>query len=719
MRFSVVVPCFNHGRFLPDCLESLAVQEVAPAEVIVVNDGSTDPETEAICRRLIDYHYPFPVKVVHQANQGVAAARNRGIRAATGDVILPLDADDKLLPHAIAAYQAAFDLRPAIDIFSPDMAAFGAKSFTYLTPELNRWRLLHFNTMVCSSAIRRRVFDSGYWYDETLRHAEDWEFYMRVCALGPFTAAPLRALVFAYRKWGHSLSSGIERDEVLAAIRSRHARAGLWSPTIDRILRTRHAPTHRIVGDTQSGPAIDDCGFVREAELGSFLRADPISRFLWFGAVGPEAQPCLQQLVNEWSSCRVPAHLAFVDAASQSPYAVVLDRCAALEGATSAAAPLRFTCLTTAGYRFPRLVSVGEPLPLADSVAELLEPWRRLGYPSLLPPEQSQDERLCADIHYYLHREPEVPAPLIPATAERTLVVVLSRISEGAATRDLESLLAAPALRARFDGVLVVAFDGGDPAAYDRIALRCDGLVDLGSPRRDTERQLAVALGAVVASRAGTLLIIGALEGFELAQRIRQARLPLWVTVQLHSTSGDDAVRQLAMHHAAVVDRVVCPVDHSTRLVDDLYFPRHKVRAPAAAADAVDRHENRGRSLPLDQPAATESGPFTDAIVAWLFPEDATRRTDPLDLRHGVSVADPQYPVRHAPGRPKPHDDLDPTAIDQSSRAVPTAARPSPLVQQLAEVRRLNRRLELANSELLERNRQLGAALSRHRAKAV
>src|SRR5687768_9263299 len=90
---SVVVPAFNAARTLPACLDTLIRQEVGePYEVIVVDDGSTDT-TLAVAAS-----YGPPVRVVRQPHRGPAAARNAGIRAASGEIVLFTDADCEPAP---------------------------------------------------------------------------------------------------------------------------------------------------------------------------------------------------------------------------------------------------------------------------------------------------------------------------------------------------------------------------------------------------------------------------------------------------------------------------------------------------------------------------------------------------------------------------------------------------------------------------------------------
>jgi glycosyltransferase involved in cell wall biosynthesis len=87
---SVIIPCFNHGEFLPEAVASVAAIERPDVELIVVDDGSTDERT---CQE-IDAIIAQGIKVVRQENKGVAAARNAGVLVAKGQYILPLDADN-------------------------------------------------------------------------------------------------------------------------------------------------------------------------------------------------------------------------------------------------------------------------------------------------------------------------------------------------------------------------------------------------------------------------------------------------------------------------------------------------------------------------------------------------------------------------------------------------------------------------------------------------
>jgi glycosyltransferase involved in cell wall biosynthesis len=116
---SVVVPCFNQARFLADSLTSVRAQGSVDHETLVVDDGSID-DTASVAGRFDDVRY------LRQDNRGTAAARNRGLRESRGRYVVFLDADDRLLPDALAAGVDALEREPDCGFVYGHVRLFGA-----------------------------------------------------------------------------------------------------------------------------------------------------------------------------------------------------------------------------------------------------------------------------------------------------------------------------------------------------------------------------------------------------------------------------------------------------------------------------------------------------------------------------------------------------------------------------------------------------------------
>jgi len=105
---SVIIPAYNHVRFVGQCIDSVLTQTYTDYEVVVVDDGSQDG-TSAILQG-----YGDRIVYIRQENAGTQAARNRAIRASTGEFIALLDSDDAWLPMKLQRQLAAFDARPDV-----------------------------------------------------------------------------------------------------------------------------------------------------------------------------------------------------------------------------------------------------------------------------------------------------------------------------------------------------------------------------------------------------------------------------------------------------------------------------------------------------------------------------------------------------------------------------------------------------------------------------
>jgi glycosyltransferase involved in cell wall biosynthesis len=109
---SVIIPVYNCERYVEEAICSVLNQTYKPLELILVDDGSTDDSAKIIKKYEPDVHY------LSQSNQGMAAARNRGIEAAGGDYFAFLDADDLWVPDKIQAQITGFREVPSLDLIS-------------------------------------------------------------------------------------------------------------------------------------------------------------------------------------------------------------------------------------------------------------------------------------------------------------------------------------------------------------------------------------------------------------------------------------------------------------------------------------------------------------------------------------------------------------------------------------------------------------------------
>src|SRR4051794_31418414 len=127
-KISIVITCYNIGAFLEEALQSALAQTYPDFEVIVVDDGSTDNATLALLDRLPAQPR---LRILRTPNKGVAHARNYGITKASGDYILPLDADDRILPSYLACAASVLDQQPEVGFVGCHFSTFGEQQMKY------------------------------------------------------------------------------------------------------------------------------------------------------------------------------------------------------------------------------------------------------------------------------------------------------------------------------------------------------------------------------------------------------------------------------------------------------------------------------------------------------------------------------------------------------------------------------------------------------------
>ncbi len=223
-RVSIVVPCFNYGRFLKSCLASITAQTLKPVETLVIDDGSTDRDTLAILHDLAK----CGIKIIRQENRGLAGVRNTGIRASHGDYIYFVDADDVLFPDSLEKLAGLLEQRnDAIAACCGVRLLGGEQNGTEWRASCDPYLILVQNTWAAGLMLRKRTIEElSLWYDESMRHGyEDWEFNIRLVQSGrPIQIHP--GALYDYRIHHSSMlvSSRRRHAELVAYIRRKHCR---------------------------------------------------------------------------------------------------------------------------------------------------------------------------------------------------------------------------------------------------------------------------------------------------------------------------------------------------------------------------------------------------------------------------------------------------------------------------------------------------------------
>ncbi|WP_297095235.1 glycosyltransferase family A protein [uncultured Draconibacterium sp.] len=178
---SVIVPCYNQGEYLDECLESIHSQSYNNYEIIVINDGSTDELTNKIISKI---SHP-KIKVLQTTNQGVSSARNHAINVSSGKYLLPLDADDKIGVDFIQKAVEILEKDDDIKVVNCDTKLFGIKNGIVRYEAYSLEKLLAKNMMTVSSVYRRSDFDRTNGYNTNMKDGfEDWDFWLSLLKNG-------------------------------------------------------------------------------------------------------------------------------------------------------------------------------------------------------------------------------------------------------------------------------------------------------------------------------------------------------------------------------------------------------------------------------------------------------------------------------------------------------------------------------------------------------
>ncbi len=210
---SVIIPCYNHGQYLRDAVQSVLDQTWQNFEIIVVNDGSNADETVEILK---DFHMP-KTRILHlSVNMGLPAARNAGIQQAKGKYICCLDADDKLQPTYLEKTIVAMEVNAGLSFVGAWTQVFGNESRVWYTPQFDPEQLIYYNQFAPPTVFKRTAWAQiGGFFEEMREGFEDWEFWVRLTGNG-YRGYRISEKIFFYRRVGHSFAlRAAEKKDIL------------------------------------------------------------------------------------------------------------------------------------------------------------------------------------------------------------------------------------------------------------------------------------------------------------------------------------------------------------------------------------------------------------------------------------------------------------------------------------------------------------------------
>ncbi len=218
-RVSILITNYNLGRFLPETLASVGAADYPELEVVLVDDASTEAFDHEVLRLIerTSSAGAAPVRLVRNVvNRGLPASRNIGLRAATGDYILPLDADDCINPSFIRMAVEALERHPEFDIVVPSTGYFDSDEaleqrrfcdFALFIGDCPSLGMVANRLSSATSLMRRSLFEH-FQYNERLTSYEDWELYLRLAHAG-HRFLVTNAIHFHYRRRPGSMISGV------------------------------------------------------------------------------------------------------------------------------------------------------------------------------------------------------------------------------------------------------------------------------------------------------------------------------------------------------------------------------------------------------------------------------------------------------------------------------------------------------------------------------
>lgn len=207
-KVSVIITCYNLGKYLGDAIKSVQNQTYSDWEIIIVDDGSTDPQTLTFLKS-----YQEKTGNVHyQPNEGVSVARNNGAAIANGDFILFLDGDDKIGTTYLEKAMAIFENNSVIDYVYCDLQEFEEGHKERILPDLCLETQVIYHIPHTSGIMKKSFWEKTGGFDVNFKSGwEDWEFWIRTMT-SSFEWQKIKEPLFFYRLRSNSRDKIANQD---------------------------------------------------------------------------------------------------------------------------------------------------------------------------------------------------------------------------------------------------------------------------------------------------------------------------------------------------------------------------------------------------------------------------------------------------------------------------------------------------------------------------
>lgn len=216
---SVIITCYNQARFLGQAIESVLKQTYPRFEIKVIDDGSTDDTSQVVARY-------SSASYIRQENQGVVAARNKGLQESKGDYVIFLDGDDRLLPNALGISLQHFNAHPECAFVYGRCAFIGVDgsplpTWRHLEVEKEHYLALLRNNFIWMPAkvmYRRSAFEAVVGFDAAADHSSDYDLYLRISRKFPIYGHDNVVAEWRQHETNTSRNSGLMLRSVLTAL---------------------------------------------------------------------------------------------------------------------------------------------------------------------------------------------------------------------------------------------------------------------------------------------------------------------------------------------------------------------------------------------------------------------------------------------------------------------------------------------------------------------